>query len=62
MTTFNFHVEDNNFEVQINSPEHQYTYRKNDEIIFNKQSFIVNRIEFHVSENKVEQIVECVLI
>lgn len=61
MTVFNFHTNDGNKDVQINSPEHQFNFSKEDEIIYEGNSFIIESIEYHVSENKVDQVVTCVL-
>ena len=59
MITFNFHTQNGIKDFQIVSPESQYTFRKGDEIYYEHESFIVNSVEYQVSEKSIEQIVSC---
>jgi len=59
MIIFNFHTNDGIKDVQIDSPNYQYTFKQGDNINYDNADFIVDSIEYRISENSIEQIVSC---
>ncbi len=59
MTTFNFYNKNGTKEVFVENPIYQFNFTEGDDIKYESDLYKIKSIVFHVSENKIERVIQC---